>query len=244
MKNSMIQSLNKKADYSMLDRLNEQVSKKVDTEILRSSQQQLKQEIQQQIEINQEDIQHGIQMKDTKIFERIEKCEINGERALDELYQNKDQLRSLSEQRKSDIEETADFVKQLFDGFKDDTLRELHHHRGELDKFKRDLVDKGTVQEMLSIKQNLLSQLDLKVDLKEVQGALNDCQNDLAQQLKDFKANVQSKLEQAELNATRLIERKADHKDLKNLIDKKLDKTEAFDCFIYKQEYESLRNKT
>ena len=35
MKNTMIQSLNKKADFSMLDRLNERVAKKVDTELLR-----------------------------------------------------------------------------------------------------------------------------------------------------------------------------------------------------------------
>lgn len=34
-KNSMIQSLNKKAEYTMLDRLNDLVSKKVDTEYLR-----------------------------------------------------------------------------------------------------------------------------------------------------------------------------------------------------------------
>ena len=35
LKNTMIQSLNKKADFSMLDRLNELVAKKVDTELLR-----------------------------------------------------------------------------------------------------------------------------------------------------------------------------------------------------------------
>ena len=35
MKNTMIQSLNKKADFSMLDRLNEMVAKKVDNELLR-----------------------------------------------------------------------------------------------------------------------------------------------------------------------------------------------------------------
>ena len=41
-----------------------------------------------------------------------------------------------------------------------------------------------------------------------------------------------------------MIERKADHKDLRNLIDSKLDKTEAFESFIFKQEFEVLKNKT
>ena len=37
-RNSMMQSLNKKADFSMLDRLNEIVSKKVDVDHLRQTQ--------------------------------------------------------------------------------------------------------------------------------------------------------------------------------------------------------------
>jgi hypothetical protein len=37
LKNSMLTSLNKKADFSMLDRLNELVSKKVDQESIRTS---------------------------------------------------------------------------------------------------------------------------------------------------------------------------------------------------------------
>lgn len=87
---------------------------------------------------------------------------------MDEVFQNKEQIRYFQDQRKNDIEETADFVKQLFDGFKDDTLKELHFNRTELDKFKRDLVDKANIQEMLNMKQSLLSQLDMKVDIKEV----------------------------------------------------------------------------
>ena len=45
MKNSMIQSLNKKADFSMLDRLNEMVAKKVDNEHMRQANTQTKQEL-------------------------------------------------------------------------------------------------------------------------------------------------------------------------------------------------------
>jgi hypothetical protein len=42
--------------------------------------------------------------------------DINGEKALDEIYTFKEQLRLLQEERKRDIEETADFIKQLMDG--------------------------------------------------------------------------------------------------------------------------------
>ena len=36
---------------------------------------------------------------------------MNGERALDEIFFLRDQLKSLQEERKKDIEETADFIK-------------------------------------------------------------------------------------------------------------------------------------
>ena len=45
LKNTMVSSLNKKADFSMLDRLNDSISKKVDQEFLRTQNSQLKQEL-------------------------------------------------------------------------------------------------------------------------------------------------------------------------------------------------------
>lgn len=53
--------------------------------------------------------------RDAKLSERIEKCELNGERSLDEILAYKEQLRQLQEERKRDIEETADFIKQVME---------------------------------------------------------------------------------------------------------------------------------
>lgn len=49
--------------------------------------------------------------KDQKMTERLEKAELNGDRALDEIYSFKEQMRQLQDDRKRDIEETADFIK-------------------------------------------------------------------------------------------------------------------------------------
>lgn len=125
MKNTMIQSLNKKADFSMLDRLNEMVAKKVDTELLRQSQAQHKQELMQQIDMVRGELSLERSSRDTKMNERIEKCELNGERALDEIFSYKEQLRQLQEERKRDIEETADFIKQVMETNKQEFNRDL-----------------------------------------------------------------------------------------------------------------------
>jgi hypothetical protein len=45
------------------------------------------------------------------LIERLEKNEILIERAMDEIFQNKERIKLLQEDRKRDIEDTADFIK-------------------------------------------------------------------------------------------------------------------------------------
>jgi len=50
---------------------------------------------------------------------------------------------------------------------------------GELEVIRREIADKAPTLELLETKSNFIGQLEAKVDLKEVQNALNDCQNDI-----------------------------------------------------------------
>jgi gas vesicle protein len=125
------------------------VSKKVDSDLLKHTQQQLKTDLQHEIAICKGDLSHELHGKDTKFQERLEKTEINSDRALDEIYQYKEVIRSLQEERKRDIEETADFVKQLMDNFKDDLQRDVYQFKDDIEKLKKDMIDRTTVQEML-----------------------------------------------------------------------------------------------
>jgi hypothetical protein len=45
------------------------------------------------------------------LIERLEKNEILMERAMDEIFQNKERIKLIQDDRKRDIEETADFIK-------------------------------------------------------------------------------------------------------------------------------------
>lgn len=101
--------------------------------------------------------------------------------------------------------------------------------RGDLDKTRNDIVDRCSMQEVLSIKQALLLSLDTKVDVKEVQNALNECQQDLAEQLTAYKTKTTENLKNIEVNLSRTIDRKVDHKDLKQVIDSKADRVELSD---------------
>ena len=111
LKTSVLQSLNKKADFSMLDRLNELVAKKVDNEHLQSSQRTLKSEISQDMDLLRSEINMDRASREQRILERLEKCELGGERLQDEVTQTKELHRVMKDERKRDIEETADFIK-------------------------------------------------------------------------------------------------------------------------------------
>jgi len=49
--------------------------------------------------------------RDEKLDDKLLKSDVQLERALDELQYVKDQFRSLQDDRKRDVEETADFIK-------------------------------------------------------------------------------------------------------------------------------------
>jgi len=90
LKANLVQSLNKKADYSMLDRLNEVQAKKVDQEQVRTLNLQMKQEIMQQLDIVRSDINLERASREQKIQEKLEKNEVGCEKALDEINAHKE----------------------------------------------------------------------------------------------------------------------------------------------------------
>ena len=100
------------------------------------------------------------------------------------------------------------------------------------------------MQEILSIKQSLTAQLDQKVDVKEVQNALNECQQDLAEQLTSYKTKTSDSLKNLEVSLNRVIDRKVDHKELKQVIDSKADRSEVTEKYVEKTEFYELKDQS
>lgn len=96
------------------------------------------------------------------------KIEMNSERALDEIFFLRDQIKLMQEERKKDVEETAEFIKSLINNNKMDIAKDMQRILGDFDKVRRDLSDRAPITELLDLKSKILSQLDMKVELKEV----------------------------------------------------------------------------
>ena len=69
----------------------------------------------------------------------------------------------------------------------------------------------------------MTGQLNGKVDLEEVQNALNECQNDIVRQLDDFKEMVQQEISRSQMDTFKMMDSKADSLDIQEQLDQKVD---------------------
>ena len=120
LKNQTLQSLNKKADFSMLDRLNELVATKVDPDHLRQNQNALKQELSQDLEFLRTELTQDRASRDLKLQERLDKIGLDEKRFSDELAEVREMQRVAKEERRRENAETADFVRGLIEQAKRD----------------------------------------------------------------------------------------------------------------------------
>jgi hypothetical protein len=79
---------------------------------------------------------------------------------------------------------------------------------------RRDLADKANLSELLELKSKVYTQLEQKVDLKEVQTVLNQCQNEICEQLADFKKSIKSDIHSLETDVFKMLERKSNILDV------------------------------
>ena len=226
MKTTMIQSLNKKADYSLLESVKDSLSKKVDHEYFQTVSNKIKADCQVQLSTIQNEVSYTNKSKTEKSDDKINKIEMNAERALDEIFFVRDQLKHLQEERKRDVEETADFIKQIINNGKVDQQKELTKMQSEVDRCRTEMAAKCSMSELLELKSKVYSQLEGKVELKEVQTALNDCQAEICEQLADFKKGTKNEVHQVESDIYKMMERKANVLDVQEALSLKADHRE------------------
>ena len=98
---------------------------------------------------------------------------------MDELFFLKEQSKHLQELHKKDIEETSEFIKQIISASKQDQQKEYQKQMVDLDRLHSKMADKASLAELNQMQERMGAALDTKVDLREVQQALNECQGDI-----------------------------------------------------------------
>lgn len=155
LKNSILQSLNKKADFSMLDRLNELVATKVDPDHLKQNHSALKQELAQDMDFLRNELTQDRASRDLKLLERLDKIELDGKRLSDELAEVGEKQRVGKEERRRENTETADFIKQLIEQTKREQQNESAAIRTEFKLRFDEIPNYATAREVSELKDTL-----------------------------------------------------------------------------------------
>ncbi len=90
------------------------------------------------------------------------------ERSQAELQLLTDSLRTLQEERKRDVEETAEFIKQVLGQSKGEWQKEAQRIVVEMDRIRREIADYANANEVAEMLAKITTTLEAKVDLREV----------------------------------------------------------------------------
>lgn len=145
----------------------------------------------------------------------------------DDIYKVNQQIQNILEERRSDIEETAKFVKNISVTTKKEiqiTTDRLSEEIEDLKKTSEELIQrKLEKKDFLESRQKLVGQIEAKVDLTEVQNALNTTQNDLATKFIEYKDEVKSMVHSHEHELFSMMNKKVNLSDFNSAINQKVD---------------------
>jgi len=243
-------TINKKVDSKDLERLAQLVNKKIDIDFLEDNMLQLRREVAEQLEDLKGEIVEYKRNVDTNVTERVERSEGFFEKTTEEVYRLSDQLKSVLEMTRNDREQTMNFTKEISgtikkemnhvaDRFSDD-IQTLRKEVGEIHSKK---LDK---KEWNEAKSKILSQLDGKVDLLEVQDALNTCQADLSSRFIEYKEEIKNLIRNHDGDIYSLLSKKANISDINSILANKADNNTINAMIAQKidsQEIDDLRRK-
>jgi hypothetical protein len=147
--------------------------------------------------------------REEAVEERFSKLDSLISRSQNDMSHLHESLRGLQEERRRDVEETAEFVKQVIGAGKAEWQKEVGRLTVEMDRVRRETSEKANANEVAEMLAKITTTLEGKVDLREVQQALNECQTDIKDQLVDFRQQLQGDHRQTELDLRKIVERKA-----------------------------------
>ena len=94
----------------------------------------------------------GRKQENEAFEEQLKRTDRALEHAADDLKCHKESLRRLQDERKRDVEETADFIKQLVNSQKNESAREMTRVLNEIEHLRRDIADKSSNTDLLNTK--------------------------------------------------------------------------------------------
>ncbi len=166
--NILINNLDmKKVDFKEFEKLNTQVSKKTDNEILNSSLGQIKNDIYESFGHFRNEVLNTKKLFEDNFSERLILLEKNLDKSLDEYNKNKERINDFIDKRKLDQDENLKTSKNMINTLHKDLLIDINLIRAEKQKNINDIQDiftrKVEKRDFDAIRTKLIEGLDKKV---------------------------------------------------------------------------------
>jgi len=243
-------SVSKKVEAKDLERLAQLVNKKIDVDFVEDSLLQMRREVAEQLEDIKGELIEYKRNVDTNVTERVERSEGFFEKTTEEVYRLSDQLKSVLEMTRNDREQTMNFTKEISGTIKKEINQAADKFADDVQTLRKDIGElhskKLDKKEWNEAKSKILAQLDGKVDLLEVQDALNTCQADLSSRFIEYKEEIKNLIRNHDGDIYSLLSKKANISDINSILANKADSNTVNAVLSQKvdsQEIDEIRRK-
>ena len=217
-------AINKKPESRDLDKLTNLVNNKLDLEQMGETLTSMKNEIYEDLVILKNEINMQRTYIDESLNERFHKTEQQRD---EEITRITERLKILMEDRQNDIEETAKFVKQLTANTRKDMEKDLIKLLEDFENMRKTMEEllskKLDKKELIEFRGKVSKDLEQKVDLSEVQAALNSSQSDISSRFIEFKEEIKTVIRGHENEIFGLMNKKANVSDVNSALSTKAD---------------------
>ena len=217
-------SIAKRPELRDIEKITNIINNKLDFEQMNETLTGMKNEIYEDLVI----LKNEINMQRTYIDESMnERFHKNEQQRDEELARVTERLKLLMEDRQNDIEETAKFVKQLTSNTRKDLEKDLIKLLEDFESLRKTLEEllnkKLDKKEFVDFRGKWSNELDQKVDLSEVQNALNASQSDISSRFIEFKEEIKTVIRGHENEIFGLMNKKANISDVNSALSTKAD---------------------
>ena len=219
--------LSKKADYRDLDSMNAAIVNKADIDSMSSLVNETKsllleklRKTKDEITLQKKELAEDLIERHNKVTQKVDKCAKDFKLLKDS---NKDFNNETSKMR-NDVKEIifkeAELVNSQVRDEINKAIDELHTTRI---KLENEISQKVKKSDLIEIKNDLINRWESKVDLSEVQNALNSLQTEVANRLINTKLELQNTISSAQEYMNHQLAKKINTEDMNELLNSKVD---------------------
>lgn len=237
--------LSKKADYRDLDTMNAAIMNKADIDSVSSLVNEAKgslleklKKTKDEIVLQRKELAEDLVDRHNRLSQKVDKC-VKDFKSIKDIGSESNKIRN---DVKEIIFKEAEIVNSQVQEEISKALDELHTTRIKLENEISQKVKKSDYVEM---KNDIMNRLESKVELAEVQNALNALQTEIANRLINTKLELQSSINNIQEYTTHQLSKKQNSEDLAEMLNSKVEYSQMRQVIENKanrSDYESMRD--